>query len=299
MGNNLNPDGARIKALRIQRGWTQEQLAEIAGVSTRTVQRAERANAAAFETLRAVAGAFEVDFDQLLRAETGDAPELECRPIQSEPLPDHGPVAVESIAAARPDFPARRVWPTFAIAASALAMGVFAGVILTSYVGRSTEPDAAIVTGAGISPYIAARSDTPGPAPDLQEPEPIPNAAEVVTIRAAKPRLETGSKLDTVVHAGTSRIETEKTGVIGTAVPVSLHLTQKPADFEVLPESRDLFSTHAIPEIDLASKASSHADVVESENGSETGAVRQALGQAAKKTGYAFSKVGTSLKRVF
>jgi transcriptional regulator with XRE-family HTH domain len=70
MGNKLNPDGARIRILRIQRGWTQEQLAEIAGVSSRTVQRAESANCASFETVRAIAGAFEKDLGELLKSES-------------------------------------------------------------------------------------------------------------------------------------------------------------------------------------------------------------------------------------
>ena len=50
-----------------------KQLAEIAGVSSRTIQRTETAGCAAFETLRAVAAAFEADFDQLLVSETREA----------------------------------------------------------------------------------------------------------------------------------------------------------------------------------------------------------------------------------
>lgn len=299
MGNNLNPDGARIKALRIQRGWTQEQLAEIAGVSTRTIQRAERANAAAFETLRAVAGAFEADFHQLLRPEACDAPDGEYRAVQAESLPDRGPDIVESVSASRQEVAVRRVWPIYAIALSALALGIFTGVKWTSYAGKSTETNAALVSSAGISPYIVAHNDSPDPAPNAQEPEPMRNEVPVATVQAVKSRLETEGKRDKATHADTSRIETAKVVIIETAVPGTLHRTQKPAEFEAMPEPRDLFSTHAIPEIDLASSASSEADVVEPEDGSEPGAVRQALGQAAKKTGSAFAKVGTSLKRVF
>ena len=33
-----------IQKLRLQRGWSQEQLAELSGLSVRTIQRIERAN---------------------------------------------------------------------------------------------------------------------------------------------------------------------------------------------------------------------------------------------------------------
>ena len=73
MANTVTPDGIRIRKLRIRRGWTQEQLAEIAGVSTRSIQRAERGSAASLETLRALAGAFEIEIAELLAAEANGA----------------------------------------------------------------------------------------------------------------------------------------------------------------------------------------------------------------------------------
>jgi transcriptional regulator with XRE-family HTH domain len=51
-----------IRKLRLQRGWTQDQLAEMAGVSVRTVQRLERGDAPSLETAKALASVFEVDF---------------------------------------------------------------------------------------------------------------------------------------------------------------------------------------------------------------------------------------------
>lgn len=53
--------------LRKQRGWTQEYLAKVSGVSPRTIQRLERASAHKNnqETLRAVASAFGVDVSRL------------------------------------------------------------------------------------------------------------------------------------------------------------------------------------------------------------------------------------------
>lgn len=50
-----------VRKLRLQRGWSQEQLAELAGVSVRTIQRAERGGSMSLETSRALAAVFEID----------------------------------------------------------------------------------------------------------------------------------------------------------------------------------------------------------------------------------------------
>ena len=50
-------DADRLRQLREQRAWSQEQLAEIAGLSTRTVQRVERGERALHETRMALAAA--------------------------------------------------------------------------------------------------------------------------------------------------------------------------------------------------------------------------------------------------
>lgn len=52
--------GMKIREFRIERGWTQEHLAEITGFSTRTIQRAEKDKTQDPETLRAIAAAFNV-----------------------------------------------------------------------------------------------------------------------------------------------------------------------------------------------------------------------------------------------
>ena len=48
-----------VIAFREQRGWTQETLAELAGISMRTVQRVEKAQPSDLDTRRALAKAFE------------------------------------------------------------------------------------------------------------------------------------------------------------------------------------------------------------------------------------------------
>ncbi|TXE32248.1 helix-turn-helix domain-containing protein [Serratia marcescens] len=50
----------RIRPLRLEKGWSQEQLATIAGLSTRTVQRIENGEQASLETLTAIAAALGV-----------------------------------------------------------------------------------------------------------------------------------------------------------------------------------------------------------------------------------------------
>ncbi|WP_412986422.1 helix-turn-helix domain-containing protein [Pontimicrobium sp. IMCC45349] len=48
-----------IKKLRLERHWSQEQLAEMSGLSTRTIQRIESGQKAGFESLKALAAVFE------------------------------------------------------------------------------------------------------------------------------------------------------------------------------------------------------------------------------------------------
>ena len=66
-------DSIKIKAMRLDKGWTQQDLAEFCDVSVRTVQRVEKSSIASLETTRALASVFEVD----------KATFLETRPSQS------------------------------------------------------------------------------------------------------------------------------------------------------------------------------------------------------------------------
>ena len=54
-----------IQKLRLQRGWSQEQLADLSGLSVRTIQRLERGQTASVESLKALGAAFGIDFSQL------------------------------------------------------------------------------------------------------------------------------------------------------------------------------------------------------------------------------------------
>lgn len=54
-----------MKKFRLRKGWSQEQLAEMAGLSVRTVQRLEKGHPASMESLKALASVFELELSQL------------------------------------------------------------------------------------------------------------------------------------------------------------------------------------------------------------------------------------------
>jgi transcriptional regulator with XRE-family HTH domain len=58
-------DPERVKRLRVERAWSQEQLAEISGLSLRTIQRIEKRGKASMESKKALASVFEVGFAAL------------------------------------------------------------------------------------------------------------------------------------------------------------------------------------------------------------------------------------------
>ena len=65
-----------VRKLRLQRGWSQEQLAHLSGLSTRTIQRIERGQKAGLESLKSLAAVFEIEFSNL-------APEIEMKPAET------------------------------------------------------------------------------------------------------------------------------------------------------------------------------------------------------------------------
>ena len=50
-----------VRKLRLKRGWSQAQLAEMLGVSTRTIQRIEQGQRPSLETSKSLASVFEVE----------------------------------------------------------------------------------------------------------------------------------------------------------------------------------------------------------------------------------------------
>ncbi len=54
-----------VRKIRLQRGWSQEQLSEFSGLSIRTIQRIERGQKASMESLKSLAAVFEVELSDL------------------------------------------------------------------------------------------------------------------------------------------------------------------------------------------------------------------------------------------
>lgn len=69
MESNMYINQDKLHKLRIDKNWSQDQLATIAGLNIRTIQRLEKGGKASNESLRALASAFEVPSSYLLTEE--------------------------------------------------------------------------------------------------------------------------------------------------------------------------------------------------------------------------------------
>ena len=67
MKTKVNPQ--KIKEIREQRGWSQNQLADMAKVSLRTIQRMEKDGSCSIESVKSLAAVFDIDFKELLQEE--------------------------------------------------------------------------------------------------------------------------------------------------------------------------------------------------------------------------------------
>ncbi|BFM50158.1 helix-turn-helix domain-containing protein [Marinomonas sp. THO17] len=54
-----------VKTLRLQRGWSQDQLSQLSGLSVRTIQRIEKGSAPGLESLKSLAAVFGVSINDL------------------------------------------------------------------------------------------------------------------------------------------------------------------------------------------------------------------------------------------
>jgi len=74
-----------VRRLRLERGWSQEQLALLCGLSTRTIQRIENGQPPALETLNSLAAVFSVSVQEL------EAKESEMEQMENkEGIPANG-----------------------------------------------------------------------------------------------------------------------------------------------------------------------------------------------------------------
>lgn len=66
MSTKVYPIQDKIKTLRANKGWDQESACEIAGISIRTYRRAEGGDGCSIESLKGIASAFGINFNELL-----------------------------------------------------------------------------------------------------------------------------------------------------------------------------------------------------------------------------------------
>lgn len=59
-----------VRKLRLQKAWSQEQLAQMSGLSVRTIQRIERGQACGLESIKSLAAVFQVPVSDLTQQET-------------------------------------------------------------------------------------------------------------------------------------------------------------------------------------------------------------------------------------
>jgi transcriptional regulator with XRE-family HTH domain len=297
MGTKLNPDGIKIRTLRVQRGWTQEQLAEIAGISLRTIQRAEAANSAAFETIRAIAAAFETDFDQLLKNEPCQAVNQEMPMANSLSMIPPYPMP-EQIVVRQPAVNMRRSWGALLIAVPTLAMGLTIGIFITDHLHKHSEPLPSASHAVSTAPLHVAESSR-----SLPSDKDLPRAAVL------KPRLvrDPASKheISKPEMAGTNEKQAPFSSLAQEADPSasakapSLQLVQPSSPPDLLMQSPTPIVPLAIAEIPIDWNAASSLSVDSIQESQEPGAVRQALGIAARKTSGFISKARASIKRAF
>lgn len=80
------PMQIQVQKLRLQRGWSQQQLAELSGLSTRTIQRIENGHTASTESLKSLASVFEIDFSTLSSEPPTMSPETQTVSLNAAAL---------------------------------------------------------------------------------------------------------------------------------------------------------------------------------------------------------------------
>lgn len=83
-----------IQKLRLEKGWSQELLAQLSGVSVRTIQRVEGGHKAGLETLKSLAAVFDINVATLMQEHSMTSK----KPMTSkQPAPNAGPVISEPL----------------------------------------------------------------------------------------------------------------------------------------------------------------------------------------------------------
>lgn len=119
MDTEMKVDSARIRAERERRAWSQEHLAQVAGLGVRTIQRIEATGAASYESTSALASCLDVPVE-----------ELRAAPVPEPPAPRRRPLG-------------RLAWPGLALAVLAVA----ALVSMRSVVAEQVMLDIGVTLG--------------------------------------------------------------------------------------------------------------------------------------------------------
>lgn len=93
-------DPARIRAMRVEKGWSQENLAALAGVSVRTIQRIETRGVISLESRMALASAFGIDV-KALSLQARPQTQVPAKAPAPEPAPDYATGMARAPAAGR------------------------------------------------------------------------------------------------------------------------------------------------------------------------------------------------------
>ncbi|RUO19120.1 helix-turn-helix transcriptional regulator [Aliidiomarina haloalkalitolerans] len=76
----MNVNAEIVREKRLQKGWTQQQLGDVAGLSLRTIQRVESQGQGSLETCNAICAVLEVAREDLL-SQTPSADQGRAKPV--------------------------------------------------------------------------------------------------------------------------------------------------------------------------------------------------------------------------
>ncbi len=70
-------DTCKLKSLREEKAWSQAHLADVAGVSLRTIQRIEKSGIASPESVKAICASYDIEVSTLINRDVrqGDTPD--------------------------------------------------------------------------------------------------------------------------------------------------------------------------------------------------------------------------------
>lgn len=314
MGSVLRPDGGRIRALRITRGWPQEQLAHVAGVDARAIRKVEIGGDASFETLRSIAGAFGLHVHELMR-------ESENTAVQS------GPLRIRLAATCAPVLSLCLPYaPAFKglVGSFALVLLVASTICLSPLLLKHNSkmpagelspnialPPASILAGIGFHHDVKMQSDAASAGSkarrvvritkSIQDDVPAPPAAAQTVSIASNPTIPHDSASAKGTHQA-AEIKTEKPALAGGIDIGWLASLAEPETAQAgIPTSHHLPQATAAADVNMSVPRVEPGSVEAGAKGAQggLGLVIEPFRRTGKGTAVLLAKVGSSLKRIF